>query len=148
MDMNKCFFLKKEERSPKWHEIDATDLVLGRLATRVADILRGKDKPVYSPHVDAGDYVIITNCKKITLTGNKLKEKIYPFYSGWRSGLKKRTAEEIMEKDPAMIIRLAVKRMLPRNKISRQIIKKLKVYSGDKHPHTAQIATYGTDKDK
>ncbi|MFH1643965.1 MAG: 50S ribosomal protein L13 [bacterium] len=139
--MNKCFFLKKEDRTPKWHFIDAKDMVLGRLATKATNILRGKDKVEFSPHVDCGDYVVITNCEKIKLTGNKLEDKIYRTHSGWMGGKKERTAKEVMQRDPARIIQHAVKGMLPKNKLSRQIIKKLKVYAGSEHPHEAQKNT-------
>ena len=138
MDMNKCFFLKKENIKPKWQFIDASGMVLGRLATRVSDILRGKDKPEFTAHVDCGDYVVITNCEKIKLTGNKLEDKIYRTFSGWRGGQKEKTAKELMQKDPTEIIKHAVKGMLPKNKLNRQIIKKLKVYAGSEHPHKAQ----------
>ena len=139
MDMNKSFVLKKEERDPQWHVIDATDKILGRLATRVADILRGKNKPEYTPHTDSGDYVVITNCEKIKLSGNKMKDKIYTSYSGWIGGKKERSAEQIMKKDPTRLIRFAVKGMLPKNKLSAQVLSKLKVYVGDQHPHKAQV---------
>ena len=140
MDMNKSFVLRKEDRSPEWHVIDASGKVLGRLATHVADVLRGKDRPEYTPHTDSGDYVVIINCDKIVLTGNKWKDKIYRSYSGWRSGLKERSAREVFEKDPTRIIRAAVKGMLPKNKLNRQIIKKLKIYVGSEHPHKAQAS--------
>ena len=143
MDMNKSFCLKKEDRAPKWHIIDASDKVLGRLATQVADILRGKDKPEYTPHTDSGDYVVVTNCNKIVLTGNKWEGKLYTYFTGWRSGQKKRSARQIFEKDSSLLIKHAVKGMLPKNKLSNQIIKKLKVYGDDNHPHKAQIAKYG-----
>lgn len=148
MDMNKCFFLKKEDRAPKWHIIDASGQILGRLATQIADILRGKDKPEYTPHADAGDYVVITNCEKIVLTGNKFEDKIYLSYSGWRSGQKERTAKELYKKDPSLLIKYAVKRMLPKNRLSRQVFKKLKVYVGDQHPHVAQIGNDSVDLKK
>ena len=139
MDMNKTFFLRKEDVDPKWHVIDATDQILGRLATKTADLLRGKGKAEYTPHTNCGDYVIITNCKNIKLTGNKWKDKIYQTYSGWQGGLKEKSATELMEKHPEKMIKLAVKRMLPKNKMSDQIIKRLKVYEGSEHPHTAQV---------
>ncbi len=140
MDMNKAFFLRNEDRSPKWHLIDASGMVLGRLASRVADILRGKNKAYYSPHVDCGDYVIVTNCEKIVLTGNKMKEKLYRKHSGWRGGLKTKTAEELFRKDPSLLVKHAVKGMLPKNRLNRKIIKKLKVYVGNDHPHKAQLS--------
>jgi large subunit ribosomal protein L13 len=139
MDMNKVFFLKKEDRKPLWHVIDATDKVLGRLCTEVADILRGKDKSNYTSHTDGGDYVVITNCTKIRLTGDKMKQKMYASYSGYRSGLKLVAARDMMVKKPEFLIWHAVKGMLPKNKLNRQILKKLKVYPGDEHPHRGQI---------
>lgn len=139
MDMNKTFFLRKEDVKHKWHVIDASDQVLGRLATNAANLLRGKGKAVYTPHANCGDYVIVTNCKKIVLTGNKWKDKKYKTYSGYRGGLKVLSAEEVFEKEPAKIIKLAIKRMLPKNKQSREIIKRLKIYTGNEHPHAAQI---------
>ena len=139
MDMNRAFFLKKENRKPKWRTIDASGKVLGRLATEVAMALTGKDKPEYTPHVDSGDYVVITNCDKIVLTGNKWKGKVYRFFSGWRGGQKERTAQEMFDRDQTFLIKSAVKRMLPKNRLGRQMIKKLKVYVGSEHPHKAQV---------
>ena len=139
MDMNKCFLLRQEDRAPKWRIIDATDKVLGRLSTEIADILRGKDKPEFTYHCDAGDYVIVTNCEKIKLTGNKWEGKIYERYSGWRSGLKKISAQDLFKKDPTALIIHSVTGMLPKNKMNDKVIKKLKVYVGNEHPHKAQI---------
>lgn len=141
MDMNKSFVLRKEVCKPEWRLIDASGQVLGRLATQIADILRGKDKPEYTPHSDAGDYVVVTNCDKIILTGDKWDDKIYRSHSGYRSGLKERSAREVVKKHPGMLIEKAVLGMLPKNKLNRKIIKKLKVYVGDEHPHTAQFST-------
>ena len=140
MLMNKAFYLKNEERDPKWRVIDADGQVLGRLATQLADILRGKDKPEFTLHTDCGDYVVIINAEKIKLTGDKWNQKEYARYTGWMGGYKVRTAKEMLVLHPEDIITLAVQRMLPKNKLSRQIIKKLKVYTGSKHPHAAQIA--------
>jgi large subunit ribosomal protein L13 len=140
MSMNRSFVLKKEERKPQWRLVDAEGKVLGRLATQVADALRGKDKPYYTPHTDSGDYVVVINADKIVLTGRKWEDKEYVRYSGWSSGKKVATAKEMKEKHPTQIIELAVKGMLPKNKLNRQIIKKLKVYVGAEHPHTGQIA--------
>lgn len=139
MDMNKTFFIRKEDCKAEWHVIDASDKILGRLATEIAELLRGKQKSVFSPHANCGDYVVVTNCEKVKLTGNKMKDKEYKRYSGWRSGLKVRTTEEMMEKHPTDIIRLAVKRMLPKNRLSREILKRLKIYVGNEHPHQAQV---------
>ena len=141
MDMNKAFFLKKEARKPQWIKIDAQGQILGRLATRIADILRGKHIPAYTPHTDAGDYVVIINAKDIALTGNKWKDKTYDRYTGWMGGLKTRTAEELLLKHPTDMIELAVKRMLPKSKMGRAQIKKLKVYADAEHPHIAQVHT-------
>jgi large subunit ribosomal protein L13 len=140
MDMNKAFFLRKEDRKPKWHHIDASGEVLGRLSTKVANILRGKDKPQYTPHSDAGDYVVITNSEKIVLTGNKWDGKIYRSHSGYRGGLKELTATEVAKRDPSRLIMYAVKGMLPKSKLSNAMLKKLKVYAGEEHPHKAQLA--------
>ena len=139
MDMNRSFNLRKEDRNPVWRVIDASDKVLGRLSTEIADALRGKDKAIFTPHQDAGDYVVVINCEKIKLTGDKWNNKIYTWYTGWRSGQKSRTATEMFEKDPAKLIIKSVTGMLPKNILSRQLIKKLKVYVGENHPHTAQI---------
>lgn len=139
MDMNSAFFLKKEARTPQWHVIDASGMVLGRLSTRIADILRGKDKAVYTPHADAGDYVIVINSDKIRLTGNKWNDKIYSSFSGYRSGLKEVAAKDVFKKDPTRLILSAVKGMLPKNKLNRQVLKKLRIYTGNVHPHEGQI---------
>lgn len=139
MDMNKAFYLRKEDRKPRWIVKDAKGRVLGRMATEIADLLRGKGKPSYTPHSDAGDYVIVTNSRDVVLTGNKLKDKIYDRYTGWMGGYKTMTAEEMMQKHPTKIIELAVKRMLPKNKLGDAMFKKLRVYTTAEHPHKAQI---------
>lgn len=138
--MNRVFFLKKEDAKPQWKRIDAEGKVLGRLATEIAVILRGKNKSHYTAHTDSGDYVVVTNADKIVLTGNKWKDKEYIRHSGYLGGLKKETAEELFAKDPAELVMKAVKGMLPKNKLNNQIIKKLRVYAGSDHPHSAQIA--------
>ncbi len=143
MDMNKSFVLRQEvynKHAQKWCVIDASGKVLGRLATQVADMLRGKDSPMFTPHADSGVYVIVINCEKIKLTGDKWDDKAYVRYSGWRSGLKTAAAKEVLVKKPAFIIEAAVRGMLPKNKLSRELIKKLKVYTGAEHPHKAQVA--------
>ena len=136
--MNRAFFLRKEDAAPSWRLIDAEGKVLGRLATKIADILRGKDKPYYTPHTDSGDYVVIINADKIILSGDKWEDKQYISYSGWQSGKKVTTARELLKKHPTYLIEYAVKRMLPKNKLNRQVFKKLKVYVGSEHPHEAQ----------
>ena len=138
-DMNKAFYLKKEAKCPQWRLIDAEGQILGRLATKIADALRGKDKPTYTPHTDGGDYIVVINAEKVALTGNKMEDKIYDRYSGWIGGYKTATYKEMLAKHPTKIIEMAVKRMLPKNKLNRQVIKKLKVYVGPEHPHKAQL---------
>jgi len=138
MSMNKAFYPRKEDVVLGWCHIDAEGKVLGRLATFVADRLRGKDKAYYTPHTDCGDYVVITNADKIILSGDKWEGKEYITVSGWKGGKKETTAKDLLAKHPTQLIELAVKRMLPKNRLSRQIIKKLKVYVGTDHPHAAQ----------
>ncbi len=122
----------------EWYVIDASEYRLGRMATRIATVLRGKHKPSFTPHVDTGDYVIVINADKVQLTGNKLDAKLYHRYSGYFGGLKSRTAREVLERNPERVIRSAVKGMLPKNRLSRQVLRKLKVYAGPEHPHAAQ----------
>lgn len=139
-DFNKTYFMKNEEKSPSWRVIDADGKILGRLATEITNILRGKDTPTYTPQTDSGDYVVVINAEKIKLSADKMNTKIYTTYSGWIGGLKELTAKQVMQKDPARLIEYAVQGMLPKNRLSRQIVKKLKVYAGSEHPHKAQIA--------
>jgi len=139
VDFNRTFNLRKEDCKPNWLVIDAEGEVLGRMATKIANILRGKNKPTYTPHVDSGDYVVVINADKVVLTGNKMEDKIYDRYTGWMGGYKVATAKEVMAKFPTKLVELAVKRMLPKNKLSRQVIKKLKIYAGPEHPHIAQV---------
>ena len=129
---------KPEEITRTWHVIDATDVVLGRLASQVAVLLRGKHKTTFAPHVDTGDFVIVINAEKIALTGRKLADKIYYNHSGYTGGLKEISAGELLQKKPGDLIKRAVKGMLPKNKLSRHMLKKLKIYAGANHPHEAQ----------
>ena len=129
---------KPGEIERQWHIIDASDVVLGRLATHTATLLRGKHKPTFAPHVDTGDFVVIINAGKVALTGNKRQTKVAYRHSGYPGGLKKIGYEELLSKRPEKAIELAVKGMLPHNKLAAQIIKKLKVYPGAEHPHAAQ----------
>lgn len=122
----------------KWLVVDAEGEVVGRLATRIASVLRGKHKPNYTPHVDTGDYVIVLNASKVRFTGSKLDDKEYQRYSGYPGGLKRRTAKEMLTKRPEMVLELAVKGMLPKTKLGRAMIKKLFLYVGSTHPHAAQ----------
>lgn len=139
MDMNKTFFLRKEDRLPKWKLIDAQGQVLGRLATQIADALRGKDKAIYTPQTDAGDYVVVINAEKIVLTGNKMEDKTYERYSGWIGGLHVVTPKELLKKHPERIIEHAVKGMIPKTKMGDAMLSKLRVYAGSEHPHKAQV---------
>ena len=132
------FMEKKETVDRKWYVIDAEDVVLGRLATKVATVLKGKNKPTYTPHIDCGDYVIVVNADKVRLTGKKLSDKMYYNHSGYTGGLRERTAKEMIEKYPVEMIERAVKGMLPKTRLGRQMYKKLFVYAGNEHPHTAQ----------
>ena len=136
--MIKTFIAKKEDVQREWHVIDATDKVLGRMASRIAMILQGKTKPIYTPHVDTGDFVVVTNAKKIKLTGNKMKEKVYYTHSGYPGGFKEIPIKKWMEKHPDRIVTMAVKRMLPKTKLGSAMLKKLKVYAGPDHSHEAQ----------
>ena len=136
--MIKTFIAKKEDVQRDWYVIDATDKVLGRMATRIAMILQGKTKPIYTPHVDTGDFVIVTNAEKIKLTGNKMNDKVYYTHSGYPGGFKEHPIKKWMEKHPDRIVNLAVKRMLPKTKLGSAMLKKLKVYAGPDHSHEAQ----------
>jgi large subunit ribosomal protein L13 len=136
--MQKSTLAKKETVERGWVLVDLTDKVLGRAASKIADILRGKTKVIYTPHVDAGDFVVAINAAKIRLTGKKLTDKIYYKHSGFRGGLKETPAGKLLQKDPSQLIIKAVKGMLPKNRMQDHLLKKLKVYAADKHPHTAQ----------
>jgi large subunit ribosomal protein L13 len=134
----KTFVPKEADIKREWFVVDATDKPTGRLAVVIANVLRGRNKPTYTPHVDTGDFVVVINADKIKLTGNKEEKKIYQDYSGYSSGLTEKKAKDIREKNPERIITQAVKGMLPTNRLSRQLIKRLKVYAGSEHPHVAQ----------
>ena len=134
----KTYSLKKEDIKRNWFVLDATNLVLGRMATKIADRIRGKDKPTYTPHVDSGDYVVVINAEKICVTGNKFENKKYYKHSLYPGGLKSQTFKELNEKHPERIIEEAVKGMLPKNKLGKSIIKKLKVFRGPEHDHESQ----------
>jgi large subunit ribosomal protein L13 len=134
----KTYVATPATRERNWLVVDATGQTLGRLATRIADTLRGKNKPEYTPHCDTGDFVIVVNAEKISVTGNKLQEKRYYRHSGYPGGLRSRTLEEMLDRRPEEVIRKAVKGMLPRNRLGRAQLTKLKVYAGPDHPHAAQ----------
>ena len=129
---------KKADLQKDWYVVDLEDKVLGRAATEIARILRGKHKPIFTPSVDTGDFVIVVNANKVRLTGNKLSQKTYYRHSGYPGGIKSVTAGKLLEQNPEEVIRKAVKGMLPKNKLGRQMFKKLKVYSSSDHPHQAQ----------
>jgi len=134
----KTFVAKEHEIEKKWHLIDANDKILGRLATEIANILRGKNKPIFTPHMDSGDYVVVVNADKVVLTGNKLEKKMYYHHSGYVGGLRETTAKEMLQKKPENLIRFAVKGMLPKTSLGRRQLTKLKIYAGPEHPHQAQ----------
>ena len=138
--MGTTFLAKKEDArlQRKWYLIDAEGKTLGKLAVVIANILRGKNKVTFTPHVDGGDYVIVVNAEKVAFSGDKLKNKLYYHYSGYHGGLKKRTLEEMLAKQPEKVIRQAVHGMLPKNRLAKEIIKKLKVFTGPRHDHLAQ----------
>jgi large subunit ribosomal protein L13 len=136
--MKTTYMQKKEEVVRDWYVIDAKNLPLGRVASKAAVLLRGKHKPIYTPHVDCGDNVIIINAKEVVLTGNKLENKKYYNHSRYVGGLRERTAKEMREKYPEEMMERAIKGMLPKGRLGRQMYKKLHVYAGDTHPHTAQ----------
>ncbi len=131
-------FIKTEDADRKWHVIDANDLVLGRLAVKAATIIRGKHKPIFTPNMDTGDFVIVVNAEKVKLTGKREEKKTYFTHSMYPGGVKVKTFAELKEKKPTYIITQAVKGMLPKNRLGRQLLKKLKVYAGPEHPHSAQ----------
>jgi len=134
----KTYMAKPGEVEKKWYVVDASGMVLGRLASEVASILRGKNKPTFTPNVDTGDFVIIVNAEKVVLTGNKLDQKIYKKYSGFPGGLKEITYEKLMQKNPELAVSKAVKGMLPKNPLGRAMLSKLKVFRGQEHNHQAQ----------
>ena len=130
--------IRKEDVVHKWYVVDAENQVVGRLASEVAKILRGKHKPLYTPHVDTGDYVIIINADKVVLTGNKWAQKLYRWHTGYTGGYREVTAEKMRQRRPERIVEYAIRGMLPKTKLGRAMFRKLKVYAADTHPHTAQ----------
>jgi large subunit ribosomal protein L13 len=139
MTMNKTFSPKPGDIERAWHLVDAADLPLGRLASEVATLLRGKHKPIYAPHIDTGDFVVIVNADKVAVTSDKSQSKIYYRHSGYPGGIKAETFESLIERRPEAVIERAVRGMLPKNKLGRQMARKLKVYAGPDHPHAAQV---------
>jgi large subunit ribosomal protein L13 len=135
----KTYSLSAKDIDKAWHVLDASGETLGRLSTRVAGLLTGKHKPTYSPHLDMGDFVIIVNADKVRVTGNKLEDKIYYRHTGYMGGLKETTLQDMLQRNPRRVIELAVRGMLPRNRLSRHLLRHLKVYAGPDHPHEAQV---------
>lgn len=134
----KTYLPKVDKSEQKWWVVDATDLVLGRMAVTIADVLRGKNKPIYTPHLDCGDSVVVINAEKVKLTGRKEQQKIYQDYSGYMGGLKEQTAAEVRARKPERLVRDAVWGMLPKGRLGRTLYRKLHVYAGAEHPHAAQ----------
>jgi len=134
----KTFNVKKEEITKDWYVVDGQEKILGRLASEIASRLRGKHKPIYTPHLDTGDFVIVVNAEKIRLTGNKLANKIYYRHSGYPGGLTETTAGKLLQEKPEDVLKIAVRGMLPKNTLGRAMLKKLKIYKGPEHPHDAQ----------
>ena len=134
----KTFLPKVDVQRRKWRIIDADGQVLGRVAEKAANVLRGRDKPTYTPHLDAGDFVVVINAKKVRVTGRKETDKEYQRYSGWRGGLKRETVADVRAKHPERLVMRAVKGMLPRNRLGSKMLTKLKVFAGSEHPHASQ----------
>lgn len=134
----KTHTVKAGDITERWYLVDATDKPLGRLASEIAKVLRGKHRPEFSPHLLLGDHVVVVNADKIYLSGDKRQRKVYYSYSGYQGGLKTRSFQEVMDKDPGRVVRHAVKGMLPHNRLGRRMLKKLKIYAGAEHPHSAQ----------
>lgn len=136
--MQKTYYPKPEDIRREWVLVDANGQNLGRLATRIAEILIGKDKPTYTPGVDTGDFVVVVNAERVTVTGNKLEDKKYYRHTGYPGGIKETTLKQMLERNPDRVLRSAVWGMVPHNKLGRALMKKLKIYAGDEHPHEAQ----------
>jgi len=142
----KTYSPKAKDIEREWWVIDAKDKTLGRIATQVASLIMGKHKPIYAPHIDTGDYVVVINVAKVKVTGKKAEQKVYYRHSGYPGGLKSQRFEELFDKDPVRVMELAVRGMLPHNRLGRAMLKKLKVYPGNEHPHQAQISLRHTER--
>ncbi len=134
----KTYTPKKQDLTQKWYLIDAKNKVLGRLAPTIANKLRGKDKPIFSPHIDCGDFIVVINADKVKLTGNKLDQKKYYRHSGYPGALKEKTAKTVLEENPTFLLKSAVRGMLPKNRLRKNFMKKLNIYAGEEHPHAGQ----------
>jgi large subunit ribosomal protein L13 len=139
MKQTKTYSLKAGEIDKAWHVVDATDVTLGRLASRLATLLMGKHKPTYSPHLDMGDFVVVVNASRVRLTGNKRQQKVYYRHTGYMGGLKETLLEDMLARNPRRVVELAVRGMLPRNRLATHLLRHLKVYAGPEHPHEAQV---------
>ena len=135
----KTYQTRSEDLNPEWHVIDAKDQTLGRLSSQIATLLQGKHKPIYVPHLNTGDYVVVVNAEKVRVTGRKRQQKMYYRHSGYHGGLKERTLTEMLERTPTRVIRQSVKGMLPKNALGRHMLSRLKLYAGEDHPHQAQV---------
>ena len=136
--VQRTFMARQETVVREWHHVDVDGKTLGRVATRIAEILMGKHRPTYTPHVDTGDYVVVTNAEKVRLTGNKVEQKLYHYHTGYIGGLRTHNLQWMLDNKPELVIQLAVRRMLPKSKLGKQMLKKLKVHRGAEHPHGAQ----------
>jgi large subunit ribosomal protein L13 len=134
----KTYFANSENTEQKWYVVDASGEVLGRLASQITKVLRGKNKPEFTPHADAGDHVIVVNASKIKVTGKKETDKVYHSHSGYPGGIKEVTFDKMMQKDPTRVLEIAIKGMMPKNPLGRAMLRKLKIYAGAEHPHSAQ----------
>lgn len=134
----KTYFANSENTEQKWYVVDASGEVLGRLASQITKVLRGKNKPEFTPHADAGDHVIVVNASKIKVTGKKESDKVYHSHSGFPGGIKEVTFDKMMQKDPTRVLEIAIKGMMPKNPLGRAMLRKLKIYAGAEHPHSAQ----------
>jgi large subunit ribosomal protein L13 len=134
----KTHTVKAADIKERWYVVDATDRPLGRLASEIANVLRGKHHPEYSPHLSLGDHVVVINADKVSISGNKVEQKLYYRFSGYPGGLKVRSMRDVIEQDPTQVVQIAVRRMLPKTRLGRVLLKKLKIYSGPEHPHAAQ----------
>lgn len=138
MIQNKTYSAKLRDIENSWWLVDAKGLVLGRMAAKISTVLQGKHKPTFTPHLDDGDFVVVINSEQVKVTGKKATEKVYPYHTGYPGGLKERKFSDLIENDPGEVIRMAVKRMLPKSALGRRMLRKLKAYGGSEHPHTAQ----------
>lgn len=144
----KTYVAKPKDLNPQWHLFDASKHPLGRMAAQIAKVLQGKHRAIYTPNINTGDFVVVLNASKVFLTGKKILQRKHYFHSGYPGGMRELTTAELLQKNPTKVVELAVRGMLPRNTLSKQMLKRLKIYSGSSNPHVAQIAGYGTSEAK